>query len=770
MRKKVTTILSVLMAMSSLALPYGNAMAVGGSMQRVSVGASGLQTNGESSSPSISGDGRYVAFISGATNLVAGDSNGAFDAFVYDRQSLSVAPVSQSSNGVLANRGSQRPVISTDGRHVSFSTFAFNLGGTVAGNTNNVYSRDLNTGVTKLVSVSIDDASRSSDGDSYASSISGDGRYVAFSSTGSDVVAGQGPVRAVYVRDTVLGSTVNASSTTSGTISQPMGGVSDSLAMSDDGRYVAFQAKSTNLVTNDTSTFYDIYLKDIVSGIVKRISSGLSGEEGNQDSYKPAISRDGRYVAFVSKSTNFGYPVEAPYHNLYMKDTVTGQLTLVVSGRNVQVASISGNNRYVVFSDAGTTTNEVFRWDSTTNQLLKISDNPNGQAANNIAHLTDNQNLTTTGGNLVSFASLASNLVDADTNGQGDVFVFEVPADITAPTVTPTPDRQPNAAGWYDEDVTVSWTATDPSPSSGTPTTPVPTVAGLEGTHTYTSGQSCDPAGNCATGSVELKIDKTDPTISYALSPAPNGAGWNSDDVEVTFTCDDSIAGIESCTAPVTVGEGKNQTVTGTAVDRAGNVKTLSVVVNVDKTKPTIAYTLSPVANTAGWNKNDVTVTFTCMDQGSLSGVASCSAPVTVSTETAGQNVTGTAVDVAGNSQTATATVKLDKTLPTASNVIVSGLFLGIGNTITIRAAVADTLPNTAISSKVVAAEYYIDSDPGVGNGTAMSVSPNPATTGTATASANVSNLFGQHTVYVRSQDAAGNWSLKVSKTFFRVL
>jgi hypothetical protein len=248
--------------------------------------------------------------------------------------------------------------------------------------------------------------------------------------------------------------------------------------------------------------------------------------------------------------------------------------------------------------------------------------------------------------------------------GESDWIGTYTQPDTAAPTVTGTPDRAPNAAGWYGADVTINWSAVDPEPSSGVPTTPPTVVANQNGTHVYTSAPSCDPAGNCATGSLSLNIDKTDPTITYSLSQTPNGNNWNNGDVTVTFACDDAVSGVALCTQPVTLAEGANQSVTGTATDLAGNTKSIQVTLNIDKTAPSISFTKSPDANSAGWNNSDVTVDFSCVD--ALSTIAGCTDPVTVG-EGANQTVTGTALDKADNSSSVSTIVNVDKTAPTIS-------------------------------------------------------------------------------------------------------
>ncbi len=178
------------------------------------------------------------------------------------------------------------------------------------------------------------------------------------------------------------------------------------------------------------------------------------------------------------------------------------------------------------------------------------------------------------------------------------------------------------------------------------------------------TGVATDLAGNTNSVTVHINLDKTAPDITYSLSPLPNADGWNNQAVTVTFQCNDATSGIASCSDPVTVSaESSDQAVTGTAVDKAGNVSQVTADVRLDLTAPTIAYTLAPAPNTNGWNNTDVIVSFTCNDL--LSGIKTCPDPVTVSTEGQSQQVTGTTVDYAGNTASVTAVISLDRTPPT---------------------------------------------------------------------------------------------------------
>lgn len=184
-----------------------------------------------------------------------------------------------------------------------------------------------------------------------------------------------------------------------------------------------------------------------------------------------------------------------------------------------------------------------------------------------------------------------------------------------------------------------------------------------------------------------------------------------------------------------------------------------TVNVLVDKTAPTITYSISPTQNSNGWNNSDVTVSFSCSDN--LSGISSCSEPVTLGSDGANQTVTGTAVDKAGNSTSTSATINIDKTSPIvdtaslSSTIVITTLF---HQTATINATVHDAL------SGISAGEYFVDNDPGIGNGIPLNLSGN---TLTGTTPGNLAS--GQHTISIRSKDKAGNWSTVTTITLFAI-
>jgi hypothetical protein len=249
--------------------------------------------------------------------------------------------------------------------------------------------------------------------------------------------------------------------------------------------------------------------------------------------------------------------------------------------------------------------------------------------------------------------------------------------DKTAPSLSGAPTTSPNVLGWYKTNVAIAWTCSD-ALSGLNGSCPSNSTISSEGTGLTASASVTDKAGNStnATSSPAVKIDKTAPT-TVATAPAP--ANWNNVDVTVDLAASDGLSGVANTS--YTIDGGGQQTYSPAtkptfatdgihtlqywSVDNAGNEEShKSIQVKIDKTSPEINHTQSPLA-TAGWNNTNVTVTFMCAD--ATSGIASCTAPQTVTTEGAGQVVTGTATDNAGNTASDPASVSIDKTPPTIS-------------------------------------------------------------------------------------------------------
>lgn len=271
-----------------------------GQIERVSVNSAGTQGNDYSGPHSISADGRLVAFYSLASNLVPGDTNGRADVFVHDRVTRLTTRASVDSTGQQANGESGNPYISADGRFIAFDSSASNL---VPGDTNNdidVFVRDLALGQTTRVSVSTGNSQAA--GWSSAPSVSSNGRFVAFESTAPNLVSGDTNAASdVFVRDVLMGSTSRVSV---GVAGSETNGWSGSVSISADGRFVAFSSNASNLVPNDTNGVVDAFVADRRSNEIARVSVSSFNSQGNGHTFTSVISGDGRYVALQSEASN----------------------------------------------------------------------------------------------------------------------------------------------------------------------------------------------------------------------------------------------------------------------------------------------------------------------------------------------------------------------------------------------------------------------------------------------------------------------------------
>lgn len=259
----------------------------------------------------------------------------------------------------------------------------------------------------------------------------------------------------------------------------------------------------------------------------------------------------------------------------------------------------------------------------------------------------------------------------SDVAGNVAQFEFSVKRDTVNPTIGGAAAPAPNANGWNNTDVVVTFTCADALST-------IDTCVGDDTVTTEGAGQSrtgtaTDEAGNTNTATVgDINIDKTAPVIDYTRTAA-NDAGWNNGPVTVTFSCTDGLSGVDSLTEPITLSAtGPDQTATGTCTDAAGNSDTVTVLdINIDLVKPIISGSRSPAANANGWNNGDVTVSFSCTEAGPSGLASSLVAGAIVSTEGVNQSVTntGVCVDLAGNvadSQTVGG-INIDKTAPVIS-------------------------------------------------------------------------------------------------------
>ena len=330
-----------------------------GTTERVSVATDGTQANSDSLIPAISADGRYVAFMSDASNLVPGDTNEGWDVFVRDLRSGTTRRVSVATGGTQASlfsgSGSGSPAISGDGRYVAFDSEASNLVPGDTNRTNDVFVRDLRSGTTQRVSLAAD-GTQGNDYSEYPA-ISADGRYVAFESDASNLVPGDtNEGWDVFVRDLRSGTTELVSVATNGTQANSY---SSAPAISADGRYVAFWSGASNLVPGDTNEHYDVFVRDRQLGTTDRVSVASNGTQANGDSAFPAISADGRYVTFESEASNVVPGDTNHARDVFVRDLRSGtteRVSVATDGTQANsdslIPAISADGRYVAFDSA----------------------------------------------------------------------------------------------------------------------------------------------------------------------------------------------------------------------------------------------------------------------------------------------------------------------------------------------------------------------------------------------------------------------------------
>ena len=464
---------------------------------RVSVDSDGTQGNGHSGAPSISVDGRYIAFESSASNLVNGDTNDQRDIFVHDWQTHQTIRVSVASDGTEADGTSGNPSISADGRYVVFESGASNLVSDDNNGVQDVFAHDRQTGQTTRVSIASDGSQGNDTSGNGANprdsvpSISADGRFVAFVSYASNLVRGDTnecgpfgdrgaastrPCPDIFVHDRRTGQTTRVSVASDGTQSDL---ASYHPTISADGRFVAFNSWATNLVDihRHEANLDRVYLHDRETGQTTLVSVADDGRRADDYSWGADVSASGQYVTFISKAYNMtglnsnrcegaAGGVNCPH--VYVHDRETQNTTRVsISSDGTQAMdgystdpSISEDGRYVAFRSHasnlvdGDTNNfceynqqavncaDVFVHDRQTGQTTRVSLADGGTQGNHGSH---NPSISADGRH-VAFESFASNLVSGDTNERVDVFVVELALEgeptstpDPTPTATPTP-------------------------------------------------------------------------------------------------------------------------------------------------------------------------------------------------------------------------------------------------------------------------------------------------------------------------------------------
>jgi hypothetical protein len=300
---------------------------VAGTTKLVSVRTDGAQGNRASSNPRISGDGRFVAFESDASNLVDGDTNNATDVFLRDLAAGTTTRVSIASDGSEADGRSTLLAISSDGGRILFLSYADNL---VAGDTNwfsDLFLRDVVAGTTQRVSTAADGSE--ADAGAWSGGMSRDGGVVVFDSWSDNLVSGDtNNASDAFVKDLATGVVVRASvDSNGGELSHGLGyytGYGSSI--SGDGALVLFSTNQPDLAPNDTNGVFDTFLRDLAAGTTSIVSVDSNGEVSAADNvgtHPAGISSDGRFVLLGSDAfalaPNEGFR-NYGYDDVYVRD------------------------------------------------------------------------------------------------------------------------------------------------------------------------------------------------------------------------------------------------------------------------------------------------------------------------------------------------------------------------------------------------------------------------------------------------------------------
>lgn len=407
------------------------------STSRESVSSAGVQGDFHSNLPTLSSDGRFVAFQSSASNLVAGDTNFRPDAFVRDRMTGQTTRVSIASSGAQGTGNAELPSISADGRLVAFMSDSPQLAPGAALGTFQIYVHDRLTGQTTPMSTGAGGVLGSFS--SHEPSISADGTVVVFESGASNLVAGDtNNAQDVFVHDRTTGQTTRVSLSTEGSQGNGNSGgdVGSRPRLSSDGRFVAFQSRASNLVAGDTNGASDVFVHDRQTAQTTRVSVSSAGAQAAGESINPSVSADGNFVAFTSTAANLVVgDANGATPDIFLRDRQLGQTTVVsVASNGIQGNSQSG---YPAVSADGTV---VAFWSSSTN--LVASPDVNGAVTDvfvrdRAASTTTIASITTGGvqgdldsrqpeisadGRYVAFDSLSA-LVAGDNNTFYDVFL-----------------------------------------------------------------------------------------------------------------------------------------------------------------------------------------------------------------------------------------------------------------------------------------------------------------------------------------------------------
>jgi Tol biopolymer transport system component len=467
-------------AVAGLALAASMAAGAKDDLELVSRGSTGLKTPDDTRDATLSGNGRFVAFTTDAA-LHPDDGDSVGDVYVRDRQLGATVLVSRAngSSGTDATTQGDRPSISADGRYVAFDSTTPNLAADDPDGVQDVFVRDLTLGTTVLVSRATGASGAKAGAGSLAASISADGRTVAFTSTAINLdPADSDTQRDVFVRDLDQSTTYLASRADTAGGANADQGANVFVSLSGDGRRVAWSTTATNLGSGgDTGS--DVFVRDIFANttVLASRADGAGGAESNGTVNAQFLSETGRHVVFQDDATNLG--VNAPGTvQVYVRDLDSATTTLATrasgvagaasngGGASVFQGAISADGRYVAFGATGSNLHpddgdagfDIFVRDlqQNTTSLISRAAGPTGAKANDesfLAHISSD-------GRFVLFDSLATNLHADDTDALDDLYVRDVLGAPATTTTTATTDGSGTAS---------TATTSTPPPSPGPP-------------------------------------------------------------------------------------------------------------------------------------------------------------------------------------------------------------------------------------------------------------------------------------------------------------
>jgi Tol biopolymer transport system component len=447
----IAALLSLVLVVSMVALLGVPAAAAPGDIAACSTDAAGNFGDASSYNPSISLDGRYVAFDSSSINLVLGDTNTFSDVFRKDLVTQEVVRCSTTATGGEVHGGdSLRPSISADGRYVAFQSAATDVVGASTPVRDHIYRKDLITGAIERCSLGL--AGAEADGDSTRASMTPDGRYVAFRSAATNLVPlDTNTFSDIFRFDANTREIIRCSTNASG--GQATGGTANWPSINASGRYVAFQSSSTDIVPGITLVGSHVYRKDLNTQAIVMCSRSAAGTEGGAASARASISGDGRFVAFYSDATNLVTDDTNIWRDIFRKDLLTNdvvRVSLSAAGAQAdnasEVCSISASGRFVAFQSLATNlvtpgTNgfrHIFRKDLLTRDIVLCS---TSAAAVQADADSDDPELSPDG-KYVAFESVATNLTGGATGGFWHIYRKEL--EVTYPN-------------WYLAEGTTAW-------------------------------------------------------------------------------------------------------------------------------------------------------------------------------------------------------------------------------------------------------------------------------------------------------------------------